>query len=241
MRSVTSLTMDYKDLNKLIGLIRSETLQKKKILPGGMFQKSKDFESSYLQLAKQYYQENVASHAVAGFVNDKNHDEISAYLREQEIDFRDAAITIDPETQQCKSIQFSTSKLDPLLRHFLNDACRMLEALTEPLSTVLDVSAANKERSKESISFNNYLKRVGKAKVKTGLNDDYFIAMYDEFWNDYKHSGSDSLTATNWYITRDRVNVPQLYSPGIRHFQGHTVESFLENVTKNIHMLVTKL
>lgn len=198
----------------------------------GMFFRRQDFESSTKQLMQQLSKERMLAlkFAEKGY-GDNN--------------FKDAADKdgVRPYTRTKGSSgdsSFNTYDLSPVLRHLLNDYCRVLEPLVRLLAQKhTSVSAQVGKKSSKTMSFITYIKELNKAKIKTGLDHYYFIKLYDELWNDYKHAESSGVQASGWSSDGKTItSEPKLYSNKLTYFKDMLVKDFTEKSLDNMNALL---
>lgn len=200
----------------------------------GMFFRRQDFESSTKQVMQRLHSERILAlryanrgYASDDFTNAAHNDGVRPYTRTGGSDGNSS---------------FSTYDLSPALRHFLNDYCRILEPLVKLLAQKhSDVPARYyiKKKSGKLASFNEYIKRLDDKRIKTPLNHEYFIRLYDELWNDYKHAESAGVQATGWSSNGSVVtSEPRLSSVNLVYFKDMHVKDFVEKSLDNMNELL---
>lgn len=226
-----SVGTSYKVLNEITSKLNGAN-QHPAINLKGMFFRREDFESSTKQLMKQLHAERLLAlkFAEKGYGGDE---------------FRSAAQkdSVRLHMHSANSIGtsgFDTYDLSPALRHFLNDYCRILEPLVKLLAQKhADISAQNLRRPSELISFNTYLKKLNSESIVTPLDYDYFVNLYDELWNDYKHAESAGVQAGGWSSDGKSItSEPKLYSDKLIYFKGMLVEDFIVKSLDNMNILL---
>jgi hypothetical protein len=226
-----SVVTSYRVLNEITGKLNGANKHSAGSL-NGMFFRRQDFESSTQQLMRQLHAERIPalSFVERGFGDD---------------DFRDRAkkdgVRIHSRTKgDSGNSSFDTYDLSPSLRHFLNDYCRILEPLTKLLAQKhTSVSAQNTRKPTEIMSFNSYIKQLDKNSIKTPLDHDYFIKLYDELWNDYKHAESSGVQASGWSSDDKTItSEPKLHSNKLVYFKDMLVKDFIEKSLKNMNDLL---
>jgi hypothetical protein len=128
-----------------------------------MFFRVQDFESSSIRLLQQLHKEAFAALKYLG--------EGSSLVAFSENMKRDG-IRLHSHAKD----SFDTYDLSPLLRHFLNDACRVLEptvGLMQRKYPNISARAGNERIA----SFNEYLKRLRNAGITLNFDSDFFIAL----------------------------------------------------------------
>lgn len=226
-----SIVTDYRVLNEITSKLNGAGGHKAGSL-NGMFFRRQDLESSTKQLMRQLHAEHMIAlrYADKGYGND---------------DFSKAADKegVRPYTRTVGSdgrSSFSTYDLGPALRHFLNDYCRVLEPLVKILALKhMGVSAQNPQRPTETISFNAYIKKLDRNNETTTLDHEYFIKLYDELWNDYKHAESAGAQATGWSSNGEEItSEPRLHSARLAYFKDMPIEDFIEKSLVNMNALL---
>lgn len=191
----------------------------------GMFFRVQDFETSSSRLLRQLYKEGFAAVKYLGVEDD------AMKLSEK---MKADGIRLHMHT----NMGFDTYDLSPMLRHFINDTCRILE----PMVNILSLKYPNispMAGNGKIVSFNQYLKRLEAASISTGLNNAYFYALYDELWNDYKHAESMGIHAGAWHITEEGViKDPRLSGERLNYLQGFSVEEFINESLKNLNQVL---
>lgn len=192
----------------------------------GMFFRSGDLESSYHHvssaftaeagLALEYIGKNFESEKFREDAS-KRHVALSSYHSGKGWD--QAGDTM---------ISFDSRELSPLLRHYINDYCRVLEPLVSLMAEKHpDVDAYDRSKV-HFISFNSYVKRLEKRNMLLPFDSQFIKSFYDELWNDYKHSSSPGPKASGWTINSSTiVSSPRVISHNNKYFQDMKVEEFL--------------
>jgi hypothetical protein len=198
----------------------------------GIFTRRQDFESSTKQLMQQLGSERMLALRFA----DKGYGGDDFKSKAQESDVRlhmnSASSTGDSS--------FDTYDLSPALRHFVNDYCRILEPLLKLLAQKhTDIPAQNPRRPTELIPFNSYIKKLDNTRTRTPLDHNYFIKLYDELWNDYKHAESSGVQTSGWSSDGKTItSEPKLYSSKLVYFKDMLVKDFIEKSLKNMSALL---
>lgn len=198
----------------------------------GMFFRTQDFESSTKQLMQQLHSERLlalrfAEKSYAG-------DEFTKEAQKGSVRLHTYSLGSDGNSS------FSTYDLSPKLRHFLNDYCRILEPLVKLLAKKhVQISPQNPRRHSELMSFNSYVKKLEVTGASTPLDYEYFINLYDELWNDYKHAESAGVQAGGWSSnSRLITSEPKLHSNKLTYFKDMLVEDFIEKSLDNMNTLL---
>lgn len=226
-----SVITDYRVLNEITGKLNGANKHPAGRL-NGMFFRRQDFESSAKQLMQQMSRERklAVEFAEKGYGDD---DFVAAA--------RDNGVrTYTRSKSSAGDSSFNTYDLSPALRHFLNDYCRILEPLVKLLALKhVSVSAQDTRRSTEAVSFNRYIKKLDRAGIATPLDQEYFIKLYDELWNNYKHAESAGVQASGWASDGQKItSEPKLASAKLVYFKGMLVEDFLEKSLNNMDVLL---
>jgi hypothetical protein len=188
----------------------------------GMFFRVQDFETSSRRLLRQLYAEGFAANKHLG----KGYEALE--LAEK---LKDDGIRLKTYT----SISFDTYDLSPMLRHFINDACRVLEPMVKLLSHKYP-AVPSKVGNNRFLSFNTYLKHLENRGINTGLANRYFYALYYELWNDYKHAESTGIHAGNWCITNQKlIKEPILRGERLKYFSTTKIEEFINMTFDNLN------
>jgi len=226
-----SVVTSYSTLNEITSKLNGANKHPAVDLKG-MFFRTQDFESSTKQLMQHLHIERILAlkYAEKGYDGDDFKEETQKSNVRIHMRFGNSA----------GNSSFDTYDLSPALRHFLNDYCRILEPLVKLLAQKhVNVSARNHRRPSELISFNRYIKKLDTSGTKTMLDHDYFMNLYDELWNDYKHAESSGVQASGWandgkFITSE----PKLYSSKLIYFKDMLVDDFIEKSLKNMNTLL---
>lgn len=226
-----SVVTSYKILNevtsKLNGANKHPTINLK-----GMFIRRQDFESSTKQVMHQLSVERVLALRLA----DRKYNS-DAFRNEAE---KSGVRLHSYSINSTGNSGFDTYDLSPTLRHFLNDYCRVLEPLVKLLAQKhTSVLAHNTRRPNETVSFNTYIKRLDAHGISTPLDHTYFIKMYDELWNDYKHAESSGVQAGGWVCCNEAIaSEPKLHSGTLVYFKDMTVKDFIDKSLDNMNTLL---
>lgn len=224
-------TLDLNDITKLTSLLRGGGFSKK--TPKGFFTRSMDFNSSYNKLARQFRAEYEAASKL--LPQSISTDELHQKLNETDL-----------RIHMTSNESFDTYDLSPALRHFINDTCRLLEPLVSVLADCWQLDPRNgkdKAGKDKFLSLNALIIKAKKDKNITGLIDDnFFLALYEELWNEYKHMQSMGIGATTWkyengtivkpYITGDRIS-----SYKDSYFKKVAIDDFMKLTLENISNL----
>lgn len=225
-----SVVTSFSTLNEITSKLNGAN-QHPAVSLNGIFFRREDFESSTKQLMKQLGSERLLAlkFAEKGYSGDE-------FKSEAQQD----GVRLHMHSANSIGSGFDTYDLSPALRHFLNDYCRILEPVVKLLAQKhANVSAQNLRRPSELISFNSYLKRLYSENISTPLDYDYFINLYDELWNDYKHAESAGVQAGGWSSDGKLItSEPKLYSSKLIYFKGMLVEDFIEKSLNNMNALL---
>ncbi len=226
-----SVSTSYKVLNevtsKLNGANKHPTLTLK-----GMFIRRQDFESSTKQVMQELSKERLLALKLLQRTYDND-----TFRNEAE----KCGVRLHSHSMSNTGNRgFDTYDLSPAVRHFLNDYCRVLEPLVKLLAQKHpSVSAQNTRKPTETVSFNAYLKRLDTHGISTPLDHTYFIKMYDELWNDYKHAESSGVQAGAWVCDSETIlSEPKLYGGTLVYFKGMTVKDFVDKSLNNMNLLL---
>lgn len=226
-----SVVTSYSTLNEITSKLNGANKHPAVNL-NGMFFRTQDFESSTKQLMQQLHSERLLAlrFAEKGYAGDE-------FTKEAQVG------SVRLHTYSVGSIRdsgFSTYDLSPKLRHFLNDYCRILEPLVKLLAQKhANVSAQNPRRPSELVPFNSYIKKLDAAEIKTPLDHNYFVNLYDELWNDYKHAESSGVQAGGWSSNGESItSEPKLYSSKLIYFKDMLIEDFIEKSLNNMNALL---
>lgn len=162
----------------------------------GMFYRIQDFSESYGRLTTEFVNE----YSVAWNIlpRAKSIDELHGYVAEK----------LRPHTTG--ENHFITYTLSPLLRHYLNDACRLLE----PTAPLLKAKFPNIE-TYDNESVGPFLCKAMESGVHLEFNAQFIYELY-ELWNDYKHRNTRGLHVTSWVYKDNTILRPQLALPKAR-------------------------
>lgn len=226
-----SIVMSFEVLNHITNKLNGAGQHKAGAL-SGMFFRRQDSESSTKQVMGHLYNERflALNFAEMGYSSQEFNSEA------EKMNIRPYMRTGDSTGNS----GYSTYDLSPSVRHFINDYCRILEPLVKLLEQKHPtVSAANSYVSGQRVSFNSYLKRLRRSNVATPLDYDFFVSMYDELWNDYKHAESAGVQAGGWSSDGSgTISDPALYSPVLNYFKAMSVEDFISKSLDNMDELL---
>jgi hypothetical protein len=187
-----NFTIDHRTLIDIKTLINTPPLVKMEELEG-MFWRGEDFSQSYANLTQQYMDEfKLANEA---FPKSKDVHELHGHV----------AGNTRPNTTGDN--HFTTYSLSPLIRHFLNDICRLLEPTTPQF--VRKHAGLKFSKSK---SLGSYVSEVQKSGKTLSFDAQFIVELY-ELWNDYKHRSTKGLHATAWKYEDKTVVEPKLGLP----------------------------
>lgn len=231
IRENVSIAPSYKTLNeitsKLNGANRHPAIELK-----GIFFRREDFESSTKQLMGQLHTE----HLLASKFVERGYgtDDFKKQAEKSHVRLHMHSVS------GVGVSSFDTYDLSPLLRHFLNDYCRILEPIVKLLARKHPaVSAQNARRPAELISFNRYIKKLNDAGIRTPLDYDYFVSLYGELWNDYKHAESSGVQAGGWVSDGGQLLLePKLYGSELTYFKDMHLKKFIEISLDNMNTLL---
>lgn len=230
-RTSFSVTTDYQTLNEITNRLNGASSHPAGSLRG-MFFRREDFESSAKQLMEQLSKERILALVFAekGYGGDDFAKE--AEKSGVKMHMRSRGSTGDSS--------FDTYGLSPALRHFINDYCRILEPLVKLLAQKhTNISARNRRRPSELISLNTYLKILNEESIVMPFDQDHFIKLYEEIWNDYKHAESSGVQASGWLSDgRSIKSEPKLYSSELVYFKDMHVEVFIKRSLDNMNILL---
>ena len=228
-----SVVASYSTLNEITSKLNGANKHPAVNLKG-MFFRAQDFESSTKQLMQCLQSERILAlrFAEKGYVGDNFKKEAQK-----------GGVRLHMHTRSTNDIgysSFDTYDLSPALRHFLNDYCRILEPLVKLLAQKhTNIPAQNPRRRSELVSFNSYLKMLDIASIRTPLDYDYFVSLYGELWNDYKHAESSGVQAGGWSSNGGLItSEPQLYSDKLNYFKDMLVGEFIEKSLNNMNTLL---
>lgn len=225
-----SVTTNYRTLNDITNKLNGANRHKAHTL-NGMFFRRQDFESSVRQLMQQLGNERMLALKFA----DKGYDGSDFEKAAKEDNVRTYMRTGGSSGES----SFSTYDLSPALRHFVNDYCRVLEPIVKLLAEKTGVSAKNKRKPDEMVSFNSYLKKLDREHIKTPLDHEFFIKMYDEIWNDYKHAESSGIQASGWSSDGEAIkSEPKLLGNKLDYFKNMGVKDFVDKSLDNMNGLL---
>lgn len=181
-----------------------------------MFWRVMDFSQSRATLVDTFKDEYLAAHVEMPKARsgDKLHGALSQRLRLNESAFNN---------NRC---EFSTRDLSPAVRHFMNDACRILEPLRDVLATQYPAVKIGKKEA-----LNSYLDKLSQAGIQLDFDSHYITELY-ELWNDYKHRDTKGLHATRWRYENGKIHKPKLAPPAtektLKMLSGIEVDMFEE-------------
>jgi hypothetical protein len=226
-----SVVTNYRTLNEIVSKLNGANKHPAVNLKG-MFFRTQDLESSTKQVMRQLSSERMLALKFA----EKGYGDNDLKGEARRSNVRLHMHT----TNSTGNSGFDTYDLSPTVRHFLNDYCRILEPLLKLLAPkYASISAQNPRRPTELISFNSYIKRLDAAGIRTPLDHDYFINVYDELWNDYKHAESSGVQASGWSSDGKTItSEPKLYGINLVYFKDKTVGDFIEESLKNMNTLL---
>lgn len=186
----------------------------------GMFWRSYDFELSTKAVKYQLHHAQILAeqYKEKGYDTDdfKNHAE-------------NGSLTLHSRSKN----SFSTVSLGVALRHFVNDTCRVLEPSAQLLELKTQVQ---KENPKNSL--NTYIKQLDRKKVAYGFDGSFFIALYEEIWNDYKHRESSGISAGGFSVQEDNIVHPTISGNDLAKFKNKGVEEFVDETLMNVQKFV---
>lgn len=187
-----SYSVSHNGLIQIQNFINGRTVDNAR-KPEGMFFRVQDFSNSYAELITQYMDELKIADEVFPLAEstDELHGLISARTR----------------PYSTSRNNFQTALLSPALRHYLNDACRLLEPYTE---LFLDKFVDFKFTHRNSLSAS--IKELREKNMLHDLDSEYIIEIYD-VWNDYKHRSTTGLHAGSWKYEDSVVIKPTLILP----------------------------
>lgn len=221
--SSNGYSIDLHAINDVVSALNGVELHKLGMIPEGFFFRLRDFETSYKRLVRVYYQEfSVALRLLnKGYSAQKLNDSLKS-----------EGVSIDSNTDS----GFQSYELGSLLRHFLNDTCRILEPLTQSLASRFPTVSAVSSRGNVD-SFNAYISKLERAGVTSGLNDEYFLALYHELWNDYKHASSSGIQATSWSFQDGNITKSMLSGSRLKYFKGMAIDDFMNQTLQELMQL----
>lgn len=193
----------------------------------GMFFRRQDFEFSAIELMQKLSAEYIVATTFAK--DGYNKDDFLQALKKSKI-----------RSHMHTNSSFDTYDLSPALRHFLNDYCRILEPLVKLVQLKHpSVSAQNTRRDGEMIPFNSYIKSLDRARITTTFDHTFFIKIYDELWNDYKHAESSGVQASGWSTNGEAItSEPKLYCNKLVYFKDMPVKDFIDKSLDNMNALL---
>lgn len=225
-----SVVINYQPLNDIASKLNGANKHPVGGL-NGMFFRRQDFESSARQLMQQLGSERMLALKFA----DRGYDGSNFEKAAKE----DGIRTYMRTNGSSGDSSFSSYDLSPALRHFVNDYCRVLEPLVKLLAKKTSVSAENERKPDEIMSFNRYLKKLDRENEETPLDHDFFIKIYDEIWNDYKHAESSGVQASGWSSDGETITLePRLCSSKLVYFKDMSVKDFIEMSLDNMNTLL---
>ena len=185
----------------------------------GMFHRVQDFTLSHANLMTQFVNEYMVANI--------------EFPRAKDIDELMGNVSKEYKKMQVYSLgkdHFTSRELSPALRHFVNDACRLLEPMLPLLAAKFpDIDATR--------SVGSHIEKLVAAGKSLPFDAQYLIELY-EVWNDYKHRETTGLHATAWKYEDGRVINPQLGLPrlnkSIQKLSNLDVDQFVYNVDAKI-------
>lgn len=181
----------------------------------GVFYRAQDFTRSYGQLSRVLMDEEKA--AQAEFPISHTQDELHGNLAKHEIRLHSSGEN-----------HFTTYDLSPVLRHFINDSCRILEPLVVILA---EKNPDHKLGNRQSLD--SYITRLGEKDIKLDFDTDFIVELY-EIWNDYKHRTTKGVLAGGWQYEKGEIIKPKIILPKINvsnsQLNNIEVEKFQEVV-----------
>jgi spore germination protein YaaH len=155
----------------LESLVRIQTLVSSQLVdakaPDGIFYRVQDFSTSHSVVVTQFVDEYRIANDI--MPRAKTTDELHSLV---------CSMTTPYITGEN---HFTTALLSPALRHYLNDACRLLDPYAELFALKFsDVTL----RKKDSLSLT--MQDIRAVKTLGEIDLDFLIELYD-VWNDYKH------------------------------------------------------
>lgn len=214
--SAISYAQDHTALNSLHTLLRSPENSTKKELQG-MFFRLEDFSHSFSSFYAVFQPEYFTAHTelpeakIAQELFNATHEKLNLVMATEN--------------------EFSTRELSTVLRHFINDACRVLE----PLAPLLPAKISDLKESKQP-TFGQYLKML-ESKPPEQFNHGYLRELF-EVWNDYKHRNTDGTHPTPWKYMNNSVIKPKLVLPGtnleFKQLKNIDVDDFVQKTTTNM-------
>lgn len=187
-----SYSVSHRGLIQIQNFINGKTTDGSK-KPEGMFFRVLDFSNSYAELVTQYMNELKIADEI--FPIAKTTDELHGMVSERTRPYSTG--------KDC----FQTALLSPALRHYLNDACRLLEPYAE---IFLDKFPNFKFTHRNSLA--NSIKELREKDMLNDLDSEYLTEIYD-VWNDYKHRSTTGLHAGSWRYEDSVVVKPGLILP----------------------------
>lgn len=215
--------VSHRDLRVLISVMNSLRGAKGSQLHSlkGMFWRSYDFDTSTRQLAREL---TITEDLTDRFMSVGY---LSSGFREEA---KSKGIIFNTRSER----GFKTISLDVALRHFINDACRVLEASAR----LLEVKTGS-PRSRDTLSISGYIKELDRDGVSYGFDGTFFIALYEELWNDYKHAESNGIWAGGYSLDdNNEIIPPKIYGDRLNFFKDRTVDDFLDDVLENMEQFV---
>lgn len=214
-----SYSVDLRPLLNLQAIINSSQLGQAGELDG-MFWRMLDYSGSHANLTTQYIEELKLAHEA--FPTAKNTDELHGRISASKV-----------RTYSTGSDHFTSYDLSPHLRHFVNDACRLLEPTTIAFVRKHTQQAYNKRKS-----LGTYISEAHKQGIDLPFNAQFIIELY-EVWNDYKHRTTKGLHANSWSYKDGRVIEPTLLLPNAKgltfvELSKYTVYEFVQMTDKEI-------
>jgi len=182
----------------------------------GMFYRTQDFSESYGRLTSEFVNE----YSVAWNIlpRAKSIDELHGYIAEK----------LRPHSTGKN--HFATYTLSPSLRHYLNDACRLLE----PTAPLLKAKFPGID-TYDNESVGPFLYKVMKAGIQPTFNAQFIYELY-EAWNDYKHRNTTGLNVTSWVYKNNIIIRPLLALPKTKiefvELKDMPVDDFFINLNK---------
>lgn len=211
IRSI-SYSIDFRPLLDLQATVNSPQLGQVQELDG-MFWRMLDYSGSHANITTQYMEEMKL--ACKAFPATKSTDEPHGRISSSKV-----------RTYSTGSNHFTSYDLSPYLRHFVNDACRLLEP-----TTIAYTRKHTQLRYSNRKSLGAYIREVDKLGLDVPFNTQFIIELY-EVWNDYKHRTTKGLHASSWSYENGKVIEATLLLPDVEGF------TFVELPKYNIYDLV---
>lgn len=214
------VTSDRRTLNDIMSSLRGAN-NSRFINIKGMFWRSHDFEGSASQLGRELTvtEDLTDRYKYKGYASQD-------FLEEA----KSKGIIFNTHSER----GFKTISLDVALRHFINDTCRILEPSTRLLEAKTGLP-----KSRSTLSLNGYIKELDASSISYGFDGAFFIAFYEELWNDYKHAESNGITVGGYSLNdNDEIIYPDVCGDRLVYFKGKTVDDFFDETLKHVKQFV---